>query len=168
MKGVSAHHVLVQIERGTIENPRDELWLFDIATGTQEKIGKSTTTVTSIAASSPIGVKGGYIFWLSIDKDKVYAYGLDNKELLEQKIPEYNADKGERGRVIFPEISWEVLVSAEDFSFYSESTGEVFSDDNGSVTELLRQKLQLDAVLDNDQISNLNLRVDEAHEENEQ
>jgi hypothetical protein len=168
MKGVSSHQVLVQIERGTEENPRDELWLYDVDKNSQEKIGKSTSTVTSIAANSPIGVKGGYLFWLSIDKDKVYAYGLENKDLLEQKIPEYNADKGERAHVIFPEIPWKVIMNDDNFFFYSDVTGEVFSDDNGSITETFRQTLGLDSILNKDEISNLNLRVDNPVEENNQ
>jgi hypothetical protein len=49
--------------------------------------------------------------------------------------------------------------------FYSPETGEVFSDDDVSIAESLRKKLDLDAYLDNDAISNLNLSVDDSLKE---
>jgi hypothetical protein len=159
MKGVSSHEVLVQIERGTEENPRDELWLYDTTTGTEERIGKSTTTASTIAVDSPIGAKGGYLFWLSIDRKNMYAYSLENKTVLEQKIPEYNADKGERAEVTFDGISWKAIVNNEGFSFYSPETGEVFSDEDSGIVETLRSAKKLDVVLNKEELSKLNLPV---------
>jgi hypothetical protein len=159
MKGVSSHEVLVQIERGTEENPRDELWLYDTTSNTEERIGKSTTTASTIAVDSPIGAKGGYLFWLSLDKRSMYAYGLEDKVVLEQKIPEYNADKGERAEVTFEGVHWKAIVTNEGFSFFSPETGEVFSDEDSGIVETLRNNKKLDSVLNKEELSKLNLPV---------
>lgn len=159
MKGVSSHEVLVQIQRGTQENPRDELWLYDITSGNEERIGKSTTTASTIAVDSPIGAKGGYLFWLSVDKRNMYAYNLENKSVMEQKIPEYNADKGDRAEVIFDGVHWKAIINNEGFSFFSPETGEVFSDEDSGIVETLRNAKKLDSVLNKEELSKLNLPV---------
>lgn len=159
MKGVSSHEVLVQIERGTEENPRDELWLYDTNKSIEERIGKSTTTASTIAVDSPIGVKGGYLFWLSLGKDTMYAYSLEDKVVLEQKVPVYDADKGERAEVTFTGVRWKVIMNSEGFSFYSLETGEVFSDEDSGIVETLRNTKKLDSVMNKEELSKLNLPV---------
>lgn len=167
MKGVFSHLVLVQIERsiGTTtdsgEAKRNELWLYDLENSTEEKIGSGTSTeLVTIAPDSPLGVKGGYLFWLSLDKKTLYAYGFDNKMILTQHVPSFRPSDGERAEIHFAETPWKVIVSNEGFSFYSTETGEVFSDEDSRITEKLRIKMGLDEVLDKDELSNLSLPVE--------
>lgn len=152
--GTSFDTVVFQVEK----NNQEELWLYNIATGTEEKIDTGSST---IALDSPLGIKSEYIFWLSGDESGVIAYNMTTHERKEEKIPPYDISKGERGEVVFKNIPWKVIIGTEEFSFFSEGTGEVFSDDNGSILELFRQKLQLDGVLDKEELSHLNLSVEE-------
>ncbi len=156
IKGTFMNSVIVQLEK----EGKEELWMYDLEKGTEEKV--DTGTSTSLSVDSPLGVKDGYVFWLSGDSTKVYAYNISTKEIKEQAMPAYDTSKGERAEVAFPGISWKVIVGANGFSFYSESTGEVFSDENGSVAEALRQKLNLDSILNKEELSNLNLQVEES------
>ena len=142
--------VVVQVQK---ENT-DELWLYNIEDGTQEKLQSGTTT--SVSSTYPLGFKGGYLFWLSQDEARVYAYDFISKGVLEKVVPNFDGAKGERAEVAFSEIPWKVIVSANGFLFYSEATGEVFSDDDGSVTEMFRQKLKLDTFLNEEEMSKLN------------
>ncbi len=154
IKGTFSNVVIVQLQK----NNNEALWVYDIEKNTEEKIGEGTST--SIASNSPLGVKDGYIFWLSADNSTVFAYNIVTKDIKEQPVPLYDTSKGERGEVIFLDIPWKVIINGDKFSFFSEATGEVFSDDNGSVAEALRQKLKLDTVLDKESLSNLNLQVE--------
>lgn len=160
MKGVSGDIVLVQIERGMGDTVRDELWLYDMDKNTEEKVGAGTSSITTtIAPDSPIGIKGGYLFWVSVDKATVYAYHIHDKIILASPLSSYNLSTGERGEVTFTQIPWKVIVSGERFSFSSPDTGEVFSDEDSGIVETFRIKLGLDQVLDKEELSNLNLSV---------
>ncbi len=154
IKGTFLNAIVVQLQKGGEE----ELWLYDVENNTQEKI--DTGTSTSLSVDSPLGVKGGYVFWLSEDRSLVFAYNIVTKEIKSQSVPSHNVSLGERGEVIFESIPWKVILGTDSFLFYSEATGEVFSDENGSVAEALRQKLKLDTLLNEEELSNLNLQVD--------
>ncbi len=159
IKGTFLQSVIVQIERVTGETVSNELWLYDSKKDVGEKIG--TGTSTSISVNSPLGVKDGYVFWLSEDRSLVFAYNLVTKEIYNQTVPTHDIARGERGELMFDGIPWKVIVGADGFSFFSDATGEVFSDENGTVAEILRQKLKLDSVLDKEELSNLNFQVEE-------
>lgn len=159
MKGAFLNMVIVQVQKGT---STDELWLYDATDGTQEKIGtqaSSTITSVSIAPDTPLGLKGKYVFWLSVDGNTVYAYDLETKTIIEQALPAFDGTLGERAEMTFEGIPWKVIMNNEGFSFYSQATGEVFSDEDSRIVEALRMVMGLDAVLDKDALSNLNLPV---------
>lgn len=160
IKGTFLQSVIVQIERTTKDVVSTELWLYDSKKDVGEKIGNSTST--SISADSPLGVKDGYVFWLSEDRSLVFAYNLVTKEIYNQTVPTHDLSRGERGEVLFEGIPWKVIIGGDGFSFFSDATGEVFSDENGTVAEILRQKLKLDSVLDKEELSNLNFQVEES------
>ncbi len=151
IKGLSLQAIIVQLEKDSIE----ELWLYNIENNTQEKIQFASTT--SVSQTYPLGVKGNYLFWLSNDEAKVYAYNFDSKVVLERGVPIFNGARGERAEVIFEEIPWKIIISSERFSFFSEETGEVFSDDNSTITEEFRKILKLDEVLNQEEFESLNL-----------
>lgn len=155
IKGTLFNAVIVQLKKGD----REELWLYDLENNTETRV--TTAASTTIAEDSPVGAKDGYVFWLSGDKTILFAYSLETKEILQQQVPAYDPSIGERGEVIFPELLWKVIVTSDALSFYSEATGEVFSDDNGSASELLRQKLNLDTILDKERLQDLNFQVQE-------
>lgn len=160
IKGALRNAVIVQIEK----EGKEELWLYDLENGGQYKIETGSSTSITIAKDMQLGLKESHVFWLSEDKKNVYAYNLIAKSILNAEIPPYDQSTGERGRVSFEGIPWEVVIGSEDFAFYSDETGEVFSDDNGAFAEALRQKLDLDKVLDNEELGNLNLQVTESGE----
>ncbi|MEN9881108.1 MAG: hypothetical protein RLZZ308_291 [Candidatus Parcubacteria bacterium] len=161
IKGTFLNAIIVQVEKES----REELWLYDVEKGTQQKI--DTGSSTSFAGDYPIGVKAGHVFWLSNDRSIVYAYNLTTNSILEQALQPFDVSHGERGHVSFEGVPFEVIISSGGFVFYSRETGEVFSDDDVLVAEALRKKLELDKVLDEDAISNLNLPVEEKKETTE-
>ncbi len=155
IKGTFLQAVVVQVKK---ENT-DELWLYNIENDTQEKL--ETGSTTSVSATYPLGVKGGYLFWLSQDESKVFAYDLLVKSVMQSAVPLFDGGKGERAEIVFEQIPWKVIIGTEDFSFYSEATGEVFSDDNATVSEAFRRKLHLDQILDVEELVELNFPVEE-------
>ena len=155
IKGALRHIVIVQLEK----DGHEELWLYDLEKETQEKISNGSST--SLSTDSPLGVKEDYLFWVSEDKTKIFAYNMITKEIKEQVTPTYDVSKGERGEVTFENIPWKVIVGTEEFFFWSEQTGEVFSDDNGSIAGEFRTTLKLDTVLNKENLSNLNFQVEE-------
>ncbi len=155
IKGTFLNSVIIHLEK----EGNEELWLYDVEKGVEEKVELSTST--SLLADSPLGVKDGHIFWLSKDSTRVFAYTIETKTLQEMSVPAHDRALGERGEVTFEGIPWKVIVGKDALLFYSQATGEVFSDENGAIAETLRQKLDLDAVLDKEELSNLNFHVDE-------
>jgi hypothetical protein len=155
IKGTFLNAIIVQLQK----NGNEELWVYDLEDGTEEKIETGSSTL--ISDDFPLGVKDGHLFWVSKDKSSVFAYNMTTKEIQEKTLHPFDVAQGERGEVVFEGIPWTIFVNAENFSFFSKSTGEVFSDDDGSFAEILRQKLQLDTVLDKEELSNLNLQVEE-------
>lgn len=158
IKGVYVNAVVVQVQK---ENT-DELWVYNLEENTQEKIKLGSTT--SISSSYPLGVKGGYLFWLSKDEATAYAYDFITKTIVGKSVPVFDGTKGERAEVIFQDIPWKVIVSTEGFFFFSESTGEIFSDENSTVTEAFRKKLNLDSVLNKDELGDFNLTIEETEQ----
>jgi hypothetical protein len=132
-----------------------------LESGTQYKIEAGSSTSITIAKDMQLGLKESNVFWLSEDRTKVYAYHLIDKSIQVAEVPPHDLSLGERGRVSFTGVPWEVIVGSDSFAFYSEATGEVFSDDNSSFAEALRQKLDLDKVLNQEELGDLNLQVTE-------
>lgn len=155
IKGTFLNLAIVQLQK----DGGEELWVYDLEKGIQEKIQTSTSTVLS--ANSPLGVKDGYIFWLSEDRKQIFVYNILTKELQTKDVPPHDITQGERAEVVFDLIPWTVIIGADSFSFFSKETGEVFSDDNGSIAEILRQKFKLDSLLNKEELSNLNFQVEE-------
>ncbi len=158
MKGTLLDVVVVQVEK----EGEQELWLYGMSDNKIQKVETGSSTSISIDDDAGIGVKDESLFWVTNDKKQVVAYNLVTKALQAKDIPPYDASLGERGRVVFGDVPWEVIVDSDKLTFYSEATGEVFSDDNGSLVEVMRQKFELDKLLDIDEISNLNLPVTES------
>ncbi len=157
IKGALLNAVIVQVEK----EGKEELWLYDLESGTQYKIEAGSSTSITIAKDMQLGLKESNVFWLSEDRTKVYAYHLIDKSIQVAEVPPHDLSLGERGRVSFTGVPWEVIVGSDSFAFYSEATGEVFSDDNSSFAEALRQKLDLDKVLNQEELGDLNLQVTE-------
>ena len=150
VQGSFLHAIVVQIE----QEGKDSLWVFDVEKNTQEKIdnlGKTTFSKTY-----PFGMKDDTVFWLSEDKTIVFSYNVITKIIDQKEIPPYDISSGERGIVFFDTIPWKIIVGADQFSFYSEETGEVFSDDNLNAGEAFRVKEKLDTVLTKEELGNLN------------
>lgn len=160
IKGVFSTFIILQVVKGDVE----ELWLYDIAaSSTPQKIQASSSILFDSDVS--IGIKEEYVFWLSKDRSILYAYNVYTKSIAEKPVPPFDPSLGERGRVTFDGLRWEVIIGASEMTFYSPETGEVFSDDDGEIAEVFRKKEGLDSVLNKEEISNLNLPVEAETEE---
>lgn len=153
--GSSLNAVLVQIEQEGV----DTLWIFDVESDIYEKIdqdGKAT-----FSKNYPFGIKDNNVFWLSDDELTLFRYDIATKVLDHKEIAPYDTSIGERGEVTFEDIVWKVMIGGGQLSFYSELTGEVFSDDNLAVGEAFRVKQGLDILLGQDKIEELNFVVEQ-------
>lgn len=156
IQGRSLNAVVVQVE----QEGKDSMWLFNIDDDTEEKIDKDGKTTFS--KTYPFGMKGDNIFWLSEDNGIVYMYNVVTKKLQQMNVPPYDVSLGERAEVVFDGFPWKVVIGADQFSFFSGETGEVFSDDNLSASEAFRVKEKLDTFMTQDKIEELNLIVNDA------
>lgn len=154
IKGVFLNSIIIQV----IGKTKDELWLYNAESETKERIEAGTST--SVSAEYPFGIKGGFIFWMSNDRSIAYAYNPNTKVFLEQTVPPFDASLGERAEVSFPDISWKVIVNNDKFTFYSQETGEVFSDEDSNVQETLRRKFNLDTILTAEKLNQLDFSVE--------
>jgi hypothetical protein len=133
-----------------------EVLIFNLINKKIKKIGFQEF---SSASDFPIALKDNFIFWLSKDKDKVFAFDLINEKYYQKNLPKFDPSKGERARINFPEIPWTVIVDNFNFYFFSPETGEVFSDGNSEVLENFRQKFNLDKFLTKEKLSDLGFSV---------
>lgn len=161
IKGTSSKAVIVRIEK----EDKNELWLFNFDSG---KIGRMGFDISAPASDFPVGLKDNFIFWLGKNKDEVFVYDSAAKKFYQKPLSSFDPAKGERARIIFPEIPWEIIVDADSFYFFSGKTGEVFSDGNSEVLESFRQKFNLDNSLTKEELSDIGFSVEESVEENEQ
>lgn len=150
--GAVLNAIIVQIEK----SGQDELWLFNLESETSEDI----TSGASVASDFPIGFKGGWIFWLAEGKGDLFAFHPQNKTFLQKPIPIFDPARGERARIRFSEISWEIIVDADNFYFFSNKTGEVFSDGNSEILESFRKRFDLDRFLTKEELSDLSFSID--------
>lgn len=148
LNGVPRFGVLLKF----LNNGREELWL----------VGKKIENVDggkSIRSDFPLGVKEQYVFWLSENKDIVYAYNIEKKFREEVPLPLPIGEETERRVVKFPDIPWEVIIAFDNFYFSREETGEVFSDSNSLVIQYFRGKMNLDESLPKEKIESLGMPV---------
>jgi len=151
IKGSSAKTVVVRIKK----LGKNELWLFDLEKGKKTKIG----FLESAPANFPIGLKDKFVFWLSEDFRILFVFDTSNKQKTQFIVPTYDWEKGERARIDLQNIPWEVIVDRDRFYFYSQDTGEVFSDEDQVFREAFREKNNLDLFLTKDELSELNLEI---------
>ncbi len=158
IKGSFLGSVIIQV-KGEKE---DELWLYNIETETQEKINVGSST--TVSSDFPFGIKGGFLFWLSQDKSFVYAYNPITKVFFEKEMPTFNPSEGERAEISFEEIRWKIIVNNENFTFFSNQTGEVFSDEDSQSLNALRQKINLDGILNEEKLNKLDFSLENLEE----
>ena len=156
IKGNDLSTVAVKIKNGEM----DELWWYNLKNQKQENISFNT----SVSADFPIGLKNNYIFWLSKDRNLISAFDCEKRVIFQKQAPFFSPGQDGRTRVKFSEISWEIIVGAADFYFFSGEAGEVFSDGNSEVLESFRQKYNLDNFLNQEELANLGFSVGEAQE----
>ncbi len=158
IKGSFLGLVIIQV-KGEKE---DELWLYNTETGVQEKINVGSST--TVSSDFPFGIKGGFLFWLSQDKSFIYAYNPVTKVFFEKEMSSFDFSNGERAEIYFEEIKWKVIVNNENFTFFSDETGEVFSDEDSQSLNSLRQKINLDDILNEEKLNKLDFSVEEIKE----
>jgi hypothetical protein len=153
IKGTFGNRVFCRIYSDELGN---ELWLFDLESEKIKKIGSQDFGPTE---DFPIGLKENFVFWLSKDRDKVFAFDFIKEKFYQESLPYFDPEKGERAKINFPEIPWTVIVDNFNFYFFSPETGEVFSDGNSEVLENFRQKFNLDKFLTKEKLSDLGFSV---------
>ncbi len=151
IKGVSKNHIAVKIQN----NENNELWVFDVEKKKKVRIGFNESEPSN---DFSIGMKDEFIFWISKDLTKLFIFSTKTKETKQIDLKTYNL--GSRPQLTIEGISWKVIIGAQEFYFYREETGEVFSDDNGLVKEEFRKSEDLDSFLDNDSLVNLKLQLE--------
>jgi hypothetical protein len=141
----------------------DTLWIFNLQDGTENKIDEEG--IAPPAKDYPFAIKDRNIFWLSEDETMVFTYNIDSKTIDYRIIPPYDKGNGERGEVDFSNLVWKVYVGASNFSFYSEFTGEVFSDDNLTTVDVFRSKEELDTLVTKEKLEDLNFVIEDNNEQ---
>lgn len=136
-----------------------ELWLYNVIPGSERQIS------TDIAADFPMGLKGGFFFWLSKDRAILYAYHPEHNEHLSQPVPAFDPAKGERARMHFPGILWQVIVDNHNFYFFSQETGEVFSDGSSSAREEFGARNNLHKFISEEQMGHLGFTIQQSIDE---
>jgi hypothetical protein len=166
MKASPAGLVFAKISRGGISDLND-IWIFDINTGASVRIGYDASAP---AQDFSLGLKDDHLFWLSEDRKTIFAYNTMNNTQISEAVPEYDISKGEFGIIHFvndPSINWTIMIDNSQFYFYSNESGQVFSDDNMDIKEAFRKKVSLDHLMDPGDIASLGLEIDRAFSVNE-
>jgi hypothetical protein len=153
IKGTFGSRVFCRIYSDEFGN---ELWFFDLDSEKIKIIGSQDFAPID---DFPIGLKENFVFWLSKDKDKVFAFDFIKERFYQESLPYFDPEKGERAKINFPEIPWTVIVDNFNFYFFSPETGEVFSDGNSEVLENFRQQFNLDKFLTKEKLSDLGFSV---------
>lgn len=156
IKGTFLNVAVLQIEK----DGNEALWLYNIDDDSQINI--TATGTVSVSSSSPIGVKDGYIFWLSKDNTIMYSYNIKTG-LYEgsQLVPSFDASRGERPRLSFPGIPWEIIIGAKRFTFYSKETGEVFSNGDSKILDAVRERFHLEEILTEEKLQELDYSIED-------
>lgn len=134
-----------------VAKTEDSIFLFDLVSGKIDLIGFGD----NVSSTFPVGLKENWIFWLSNDSSKLFVYDVVEKKLFYKDV---KIEEGKRTRVSFNEIPWEIVIF-DNFYFYSDETGEVFSDDDKNVKEIFREKYFLDNFLSEEDLTDLGLEV---------
>lgn len=156
IKGITPYLALVDVTRTKGDQVEDDLWLYDIESDKRLVIA----TGTQIAADFPFGLKGDYVFWLSKNKQEVYAFDSRHRTYQSKELPAYNISDGERGEVLFDDVPWKVIIGADNFAFWSEATGEVFGDEDAGALVNFTDFFHLQTVLSQKEKENIGIPVD--------
>lgn len=158
IKGMIGDIVVVHLSQDGV----DTLWLFNVQEGTKTKIDEDG--IAPPAKEYPLAIKDRNVFWLSEDEKTVFTYNIDSMIISYRDIPLYDKDNGDRGVVEFDGIPWRVYVGDDNFSFYSDFTGEVFSDDNLTTVDTFRSKEELDTLITKEKLEDLNFVIEDKNE----
>lgn len=104
------------------------LFLVDLAT--EGSTAKRIAAGDYLLDGSPLGVKGGRIFWLSKD-DHVLSYRMEDDAYFKTPL----IVNGENASFEFDDFGWFGMLRNNEFMFTSPETGEVGGDNDGSVAE---------------------------------
>ena len=123
IKGISDNLVLLTLTTST----STELWLIDLIKVNSTLIGTGETAVSTY----PVASKDSIIFWRGVSGDKIFSYDLRTGGTLGQTMIVANLpEQTDFPRFSFPFTQWEVIMGNDRFNFYSNRTGEVFSDED--------------------------------------
>lgn len=153
----SGESVIVHIDK---PSQKQELWLYNLETLEQKGI-----YLGKVASASHIGLKEGFIFWFSQERQALFALDSYKNFYYKKVVFPFDAAKGKRATIQFSLTPWKIIVTADSLYFFSPQTGEVFSDGNSEAIDSFRQKFNLDSILTKEELSNLGFSVKEVEEE---
>lgn len=153
IKGLTPYLAVVSLYTGEETNVKRSLWIYDIENNKRLQLASST----QVDFSSPLGVKDNYIFWQANMGKEIYAFDTKHKTYQVKEVTPFEVSEGERGEVAFEDVSWKVIVSRDNFFFWKEETGEVFSDGNSEALENFRVEFRLDEVLSTEEKDNVGI-----------
>ncbi len=122
MKAIDPAYVAVLVNN---EMGNQEIWFYDFYNYVQRDVGDRIGTSEQVLQNSPLGAKGRFFFWLG--NNTIFAFDAVAQKLQSKEF------YVESGRVCFEECSFDVILRNNEFYFYSQKTGEVFSDDNSAL-----------------------------------
>ncbi len=122
MKAIDPAYVAVLIQNEVGES---EIWFYDFYNYIQRDVGDRIGTSEQVLKNSPLGAKGRFFFWRG--NNTIFAFDAVAQKLHSKEF------YGESGRVCFEECSFDVILRNNEFYFYSQKTGEVFSDDDSAL-----------------------------------
>ncbi len=147
IKGLTPYLAVVSLYTGQDIEAKRSLWVYDIENSRRLQVASSS----QVDFSSPLGIKDGYMFWLTDDGANMYAFDTKHKTYQLKQIDPFDLSKGERGEVLFEDVTWKVIVGGEHILFWREDAGEVFSDENSEALENFRKEFRLDSILSNEE-----------------
>lgn len=127
VKGIAPGIILIREKTGQTES----LSLYSLTDNSKETLPIEEET----SPRFPIGFKGGKMFLLTGDEKTLIVYDYATKSSTKLFVPFFDISKGERAEFFLEGFPWKVILGGNNFYFYSEETGEVFSDeDSGFVS----------------------------------
>lgn len=141
VKAIQDKEVAVKI---TTAEGKPEIWLFDITDAT--KTGYLLADAGKTDLASVLSVRGPFVFWLSADK--LFAFDAVHKRFA-SKLRDFSEEQSDSGaKYSVKGLDFQMIVRNDMIYFYSDTAGELFSDDNSEVKEKFG-KMYLDYLNEN-------------------
>lgn len=149
VKGLGPHVVFLREKEGEIET----LYLYNLNDKNKERLPIDQP----VSERFPVGFKGGRMFLLTQDEKTLLTYDFSTKDYVKVFVPHFDVSMGERAEVFMEGFPWKIIIGSNNFFFYSEETGEVFSDEDSGFVSAVESSPEEDSVLRRETLEFLNI-----------